>query len=148
MAQESLMKELKASLATHARSATFACGGSIPINLSNKTASTFPAYSPVQVRFGWNGLGSTLNLPGSEPSSKEFEQLLKVSLPATFARAGKEVLGENYRKAGKLDRGHFSTDFCPYEVGIVDTLTQILLPQTKQSKHVQSIKVRTSRNLM
>lgn len=100
-----------------------------------------PAYYPPQVRFGWNGLGSILNLPGSETSSSEFEELLKVSLPATFARDGKEVLDENYRKAGKLDRGQFSTDFCPYELGIVDTLTQILLPQTTQSKHVQSVKV-------
>jgi hypothetical protein len=143
MSQTSLMDEIKVSLATHARTATFACGGSIPIdqkstNITTETSSHSP---PVQVRYGSNGLGSTLNIPGFELSSTEFKELLNVSLPATFARAGEEVLDEGYRKAGKLDRGHFATDFCPYAVGIVDTLTQILLPQTKQSKHDRSIKV-------
>jgi hypothetical protein len=132
--EASLMEQIKDSLATHARSATFACGGSIPIEQH--------FYSPpVQVRFGSNGLGSILTLPGSEPSSREFKDLLNGSEPATFARAGEEVLDEDYRKAGKLDRGHFATDLCPYAIGIVDTLTQMLLPQTKQSKHNRSIKV-------
>jgi len=131
------MEQIKASLATHARTATFACGGSIPIDRTTTNITT----GPVQVRYGSNGLGSTLNLPGSEPSSTEFKELLNVSMPATFARAGEEVLDEDYPKAGKLDRGHFATDFCPYAVGIVDTLTQMLLPQTKQSKHDRSIKV-------
>ena len=132
--EASLMEQIKDSLATHARSATFACGGSIPIEQH--------FYSPpVQVRFGSNGLGSILTLPGSEPSSREFKELSDGSLPATFARAGEEVLDEDYRKAGKLDRGHFATDFCPYALGIMDTLTQMLLPQTKQSKHNRSIKI-------
>jgi hypothetical protein len=143
MSQTSLMDEIKASLATHARSATFACGGSIPIKQTptKVTTETVSSSLPVQVRYGSNGSGSTLNIPGSEPSSSEFKELLNVSLPATFARAGEEVLDEDYRKAGKLDRGQFATDFCPHEVGIVDTLTQMLLPQTKHSKHVRSIKV-------
>jgi hypothetical protein len=142
--EASLMEQIKASLATHARSATFACGGSIGIqqtstNITPEISSHSP---PVQIRYGSNGLGSTLSIPGSESTSKEFKELLHVSLPATFARAGEEVLDEEYRKAGKLDRGHFATDFCPYATGIVDTLTQMLLPQTKQSKHNRSIKVR------
>lgn len=141
MAEASILKDIKASLATHARSATFACGGSIPIKVCTKTGGVTTSTSPIQVRFGKNGLGSTLNIPGSDASSKEFKDLINVSLPATFARAGEEVLDEDYRKAGKLDRGHFTTDFCPYETGIVDTLTQILLPQTSQSKHVRSIRV-------
>lgn len=137
------MEQIKASLATHARTATFACGGSIPIDRKSTNVTTeISSHSPpVQVRYGSNGLGSTLNLPGSEPSSTEFKELLNVSLPATFARAGEEVLDEDYRKAGKPDRGHFATDFCPYADGIVDTLTHMLLPQTKQSKHDRSIKV-------
>jgi hypothetical protein len=143
MSQTSLMDEIKASLAIHARSATFACGGSIPIEqthpkVTTKTVSFSP---PVQVRYGWNGLGSTLNIPGSEPSSKELKELLNASLPATLARARQEVLDEDYRKAGKLDQGQFATDFCPHALGIVDTLTQMLLPQTQQSKHIRSIKV-------
>jgi hypothetical protein len=132
--EASLMEQIRASLATHARSSTFVCGGSVP-------SEDIYDPPPVQVRYGSNGLGSILNLPGSQPSSKEFKNLLKVSLPATFARAGEEVLDEDYRKAGKLDRGNFTTDFCPYAAGIADTLTQMLLPQTVQSKHNRSIKV-------
>jgi hypothetical protein len=141
--EASLMEEIKASLDIHARSATFACGGATPIKTTpaGSTTETIAFTPSVQVRFGSNGLGNTLDIPGSEPSSTEFKELLKISQPATFARAGEEVLDEDYRKAGKLDRGCFTTDFCPYAVGIVDTLTQMLLPQTKQSKHVRSIKV-------
>jgi hypothetical protein len=141
--EASLMEQIKTSLATNARTATFACGGSIPITptSTNTTTETSSPSPPVQVRYGSNGLGSVFNIPGSDPSSKEFKELLNVSLPATFGRAGEEVLDEDYRKAGKLDRGQFTTDFCPYAAGIVDTLTQMLLPQTKQSKHNRSIKV-------
>lgn len=141
MAEATLMEDIKSSLANHARSATFACGGSLPIKGCAIVSGNFSSPTPVQVRFGLNGLGSTLNFPGSDASSEEFKQLLRLSPPATFARGGEEVLDEDYRKAGKLDRGRFATDFCPYESGIVDILTQILLPQTKQSKHVRSIKV-------
>jgi hypothetical protein len=141
MAEATLLEEIKASLATHARSATFACGGSIPLLASSKTSNASSSFGPFQIRYGNSGSGITLVVPDSNASSQEFQELLKISQPATFARAGEEVLDEDYRKAGKLDRGHFATDFCPYTTGIVDTLTQILLPQTKQSTHDRSIKV-------
>lgn len=39
---------------------------------------------------------------------------------------------KKYRNAAKMFRSAFSSDFCPYEFGIIDTLTQALLPTTKE----------------
>lgn len=50
--------------------------------------------------------------------------------PASFGYKGEDVLDESYRKAVKMDRSNFSSDFCPYELGIIDTIAQVLLPNT------------------
>jgi len=42
------------------------------------------------------------------------------------------VQDQKYRNAAKMFRSAFSSDFCPYEFGIIDTLTQALLPTTKE----------------
>jgi hypothetical protein len=49
--------------------------------------------------------------------------------PATFSRGGEDVHDEIYRKALKLDPSRFSTNFCPYEKGIVDMIARLLLPR-------------------
>ena len=56
------------------------------------------------------------------------EGLLQACAPATFGNKGDEVLDETYRKAVKLDSNQFSTSFIPYEVGIIETIAQSLLP--------------------
>jgi hypothetical protein len=48
--------------------------------------------------------------------------------PASFGLNGDDVLDETYRKAAKMNRSSFAIDFCPYEVGIIDTIAQMLLP--------------------
>ena len=152
MAQQRLLKDLGASLALHAQSATFACGGSVPFitNADVDEPDSFANTSnnvevhkifPVQIRFGEKGKGNTLTLPGDERSSKEFQDLLAVCQPASFGRGGEDVFDEDYRKAGKLDRDAFATSFCPYEAGIVDIVAQLLLPQTSQDRHLRSIRV-------
>ncbi len=152
MAEKKILKDLAASLDTHARSATFACGGTVPFTTTTQAGepgtSTSAAneaehyeISPIQIRFGESGQGITLTLPGADPSPKEFQQLLTTCLPASFGRGGEEVLDEDYRKAGKLDREAFTTSFCPYAAGIIDVVTQLLLPQTSQDKHMRSIRV-------
>ena len=40
------------------------------------------------------------------------------------------MLDDNYRKAGKLDTDQFLTSFCPYATGIIDVVTQLLLPNS------------------
>ncbi|KAI5360171.1 putative prolyl 4-hydroxylase alpha subunit, Fe(2+) 2OG dioxygenase domain-containing protein [Septoria linicola] len=125
--QDQLLAQLKQSLSTHARSATFACGGSLPIK----------ADTTIKTDVATNG-----DKPGPAPvpNSDAFKALLAACQPASFGRGGEEVMDEDYRKAGKLDRSSFATTFCPYETGIIDIVTQLLLTQTKQSKHERSLR--------
>lgn len=57
-------------------------------------------------------------------------ELLEACTPATFGQSNKNVLDEEYRKAGKLDRSMFAIDFHPHDHGIVDVIAQTLLPGT------------------
>jgi hypothetical protein len=161
MAETKILQDLSSSRETHARSATFACGGSVsfkgaaaegtgeriedpteqqPNTTNTPKANTAVVYD-VQVRFGDSGSGVAVNFNKDGPSPADFEHLLKACQPASFGRAGEAVLDEKYRKAGKLDRSQFATTFCPYEAGIVDVVTQLLVPQYKHGKHSRSIKV-------
>lgn len=70
----------------------------------------------------------TLQFPVLEDGSETFNQLLQACDPATFGLGQKDVLDETYRKAGKLDNTQFSVSFHPADHGILDTITQTLLP--------------------
>ena len=116
---------------------------------------------PIQVRFGESGKGVKVLFPldGSGPDS-ELDQLISACQPATFGRGGENVMDEvrwdfnfhlcrrglttvcckSYRKAGKLDESDFATSFCPYTAGIVDIISQLLLPQLNHDKSTRSIK--------
>ncbi|KAL7775698.1 hypothetical protein CFE70_009542 [Pyrenophora teres f. teres 0-1] len=95
------------------RHPTYACGGTIKAAYETRNTSA------VTIRCDC----SKLILPSS------LEKLLKGTTPATFRFQGKDVIDKSYRKASKLDATQFSTDFCPYEVGIVDVVAQALLPK-------------------
>ena len=56
------------------------------------------------------------------------DELVQDCSPATFGRDGENVFDENIRKAGVLDTASFSTNFNPYDFGIVDVVAQELLP--------------------
>lgn len=43
---------------------------------------------------------------------------------------GKDVLDENYRKAGKLDNSQFSMNWHPADYGVLDAIAQTLLTET------------------
>jgi len=168
MAERKILKDLSSSLKTHARSATFACGGTVsfkdvtaeaaggkiedPVQQESSEASIpqtdMAVVDDVQVRFGLTGSGFTVNFNKDGPTSNDLEHLLKACQPASFGRAGEAVLDEKYRKAGKLDRSQFATTFCPYEAGIIDVVTQLLVPQHKHGKHTRSIKVDTALNFI
>ncbi|KAI7088763.1 hypothetical protein KC356_g3096 [Hortaea werneckii] len=119
------------------------CAGRIPINLNpnltpsgdltprtdlkvhEQTLST----KPIRIRWGANGVGKTLSLPLQDPSDEGLlQELIAACHPATFGRAGHDVYDPTYRRAGALSPADFMTDFCPYESGILDTVTQLLLP--------------------
>lgn len=60
--------------------------------------------------------------------------------PASFGHNGEDILDETYRKATKLDRSAFSVDFCPYEVGIIDTIAQMLLPDSNHKSGMSGVR--------
>jgi hypothetical protein len=69
-----------------------------------------------------------LHPPCEMARRKILQQLVEDCQPATIGFEGKNVLDEKIRKAGKLEASQFSTSFNPYNVGIVNTVAQTLLP--------------------
>jgi hypothetical protein len=91
----------------------------------DKTAAAIP----VTIRWDSPLGGTKLTFPITDVDGEaRLSQLLDDCQPATFGYNNKDVLDETYRKAAKMDRSAFSPDFCPYEVGIIDTIAQVLLP--------------------
>ncbi|KAF2014657.1 hypothetical protein BU24DRAFT_349125 [Aaosphaeria arxii CBS 175.79] len=125
----------------------YACGGAIPIhrNVEAKERTSLSA-PPVVLRWDSLDLSSgvakiTLPVDPSNPDDvSTLEKLIRDCQPASFGMNGKEVLDDTYRKATKMDRSNFSTDFCPYELGIIDTIAQILLPGSKENIHTNGVK--------
>jgi hypothetical protein len=121
LVERKLLKDLTSSLTRHARSATFACGGSVPVGDSSAGSALDEAAgdavvsattNEVQIRFGEYGKGFSVVLPGSDSTSEGVKELLSACLPASSGRSGEAVLDEEYRKAGKLDEKDFATNFC------------------------------------
>ncbi len=93
--------------------------------------------SPVVLRWDLPSGKTTrkLALPpdDSVEDSATITALLKHCTPATFGKDGEEVLDGSYREAVKLDANQFSTNFHPSDVGILDNITQVLLPDIAKS---------------
>lgn len=125
----------------------FACGGTVPIPVSNNTAqqssTTLDAAATCQpVILRWDPQSQHVParvcklqfpLDGSDSATmNNIQQLFEDMQPATFGYQGQDVLDESYRKASKLDPSHFDCTFNPYEMGIIDEVAQILLPGVKR----------------
>lgn len=132
------------ALSQASNKATFTCGGRIP-NLTSPSRDTTGNLTPrtadkrrenriltkpVSIRWGEkDGEGRVISLPATNPSDeKALRDLIEACTPATFGQGGKDVLDEGYRNAGALGPEKFMSDFCPYETGIIDIVTQLLLP--------------------
>ncbi|UJO24235.1 uncharacterized protein CLAFUR5_13851 [Fulvia fulva] len=144
IAEASLLKELKSCLRLQSRKAIFACGGTVNFTPDNKQkaalANGIGGIPSIDLRFGESGKGMTLTLPIQTDNSSQFTALLSACQPASFGRSNEEVFEEEYRKASKLDRTAFATNFCPYEAGIIDVVAQLLLSPSSQREHKRSIK--------
>jgi hypothetical protein len=115
---------------------TFAIGGNIAITNGVDEASevyrksgSYLSSFPVSIRFDESGDSSsklTLPLTGDDKFNEtaSLQRLMKACAPASFGRGGKDVIDESYRKASKLDTTAFMTDFCPYQAGIIDAISQ------------------------
>ncbi|KAI9873288.1 MAG: hypothetical protein M1830_000577 [Pleopsidium flavum] len=114
--------------------ATFACGGTVTLRSTHDhdPAEEQKQLSCPPVILRWDSseknVARRLELPLSPGHGSELNRLLEDCQPATFGLGGVDVLDESYRKASKLDNTRFSTNFNPYDYGIVDTISQILFP--------------------
>ncbi|KAI0860334.1 hypothetical protein F4860DRAFT_479537 [Xylaria cubensis] len=122
----------------------FACGGSIPITTQSPQEGTSAheqqglkkfSFSPSAITLRWDPEDPTtpasqcrLTFPFNNQEQKTFKRLLGDMQPATFGLGSEDVLDESYRKASKLDTSRFSSTFNPYELGIIDAVGQMLLP--------------------
>ena len=125
--------------------AAFCCGGTVRIK-QDSAAGHFDKVTcddgeitcePVVLRWDLPS-GKTirkLTLPPDDgiEDPAAMKALLKHCTPATFGKDGQEVLDGSYREAVKLDTNQFSTNFHPSDVGILDNITQVLLPGVAES---------------
>ncbi|KAL2273528.1 hypothetical protein FJTKL_04434 [Diaporthe vaccinii] len=150
-----LLSNLKRLVGKQHDEALFACGGSIPILHPSNTTAPFRSkdntdhglLTSVPVTIRWdpssaNFLAKDTKLvfplePGHEHN---LARLVNEADPATFGLHGKDILDESYRKASKLDPSQFSTSFNPYELGIIDTVAQTLLPSTKAAAGYRAVR--------
>lgn len=138
MADVNLLDELTLALQKEQRKATYACGGTIPIDIASaghlspstqrKVDKQIITTRPVTIRFGPDGAGQTLTLPINNEQDLAFLALLNTTQPAHLGLKGQNVYDEKYRKATQLDPSEFCTDFSPYEMGITDIINQALVP--------------------
>ncbi len=138
--QHYLLQQLH--VAASGSKAAFCCSGSVPItgespfekiknNLEGSQLSSHAVIIRWDEKDGESCSKVTLPPKTYQESAKDqlaLANLLHACTPASFGKDGKDVLDETYRKAAKLDSYQFSTNFSPYDVGIIATVTQILLP--------------------
>jgi hypothetical protein len=134
--QEQILSEIKDLIEQVDDGTTFAIGGDVAIagqvdeamEVCMKSGGFLSSF-PVSIRFDEpDDTSSKLTLPltGHDEASETaiLERLVKACAPASFGRGGEDVFDESYRKAGKLDPAKFMTDFCPYQAGIIDAISQ------------------------
>ncbi|KAM5355088.1 hypothetical protein ACJ41O_001734 [Fusarium nematophilum] len=137
---KSLLSAVSSALDKRAGKDMFAIGGSI------KGLIYLPEFevekSDLALRWDIDDQGHSrsLKLPvnGDAVSQESFGHLLKDCEPATFGLGNEEVLDEDYRKAGKLDKSQFSSSFNPYEHGVVDTISQALAQGNSAARGVRA----------
>ncbi|KAI4722346.1 hypothetical protein E4T48_01286 [Aureobasidium sp. EXF-10727] len=144
MSEQQLLEAFSSALGESDNQSTFACGGHISaildstnlpedkkVVIASQVFNQVITTRPVTIRYGAPGQGQTLRLPTDTTKDPAFLGLISTCEPATFGREGRDVYDEQYRKATKLDITDFCTDFCPYETGIIDIVSQLLMPSVK-----------------
>ncbi|KAL8689089.1 MAG: hypothetical protein Q9218_005158 [Villophora microphyllina] len=109
-----------------AATATFACGGLI--NLVDTLKDGGATQLTIRRDVGDYRDHHKITFPCSPKDFKALKSFLQHCQPATFGQGSRDVLDEDYRKAGNLDNTAFSTNFHPHDYGIVDAVQQILMP--------------------
>ena len=145
LAERALLNQLRDAVDGYQTTASYCCGGSLPISTdanpprfaSDLSASSQKTAPPIALRWdvpNEESTAKTIHFPILPSTTHESNSLLGGLLtacaPATFGRNSEDVLDETYRKSGKLDRNQFSVDFHPHDYGIIDSIAQILMPET------------------
>ncbi|KAK4183046.1 putative 2og-fe oxygenase family protein [Podospora australis] len=132
-----LIEELRRTMRESRQDFVFACGGSVPIQQPTSVGKGPLTLPPISLRWDPQDPSTPASLcklviPGDPNTQQQQQQdvsgLVAEMAPATFGLGGKDVYDEEYRKAVKLDTSQFATNFCPYDVGIMDVVTKILVP--------------------
>jgi len=152
----SLLAQLRSTIDQQHNRATFACGGAIPITkpepssrprnpLGQDQDSRKLTSTPATIR--WDPTGpdvpatrSKITFPLETSTEENLQRLVQDAAPATFGLKGEDVYDETYRKALKMEPTAFTTNFNPYELGIIDTIAQLLLPSQVDSKIQRSVR--------
>lgn len=150
-----LLRQLRDTINQEHGRATFVCGGVVPIvddkslsDIESDTSDLNPcACSPVTIRWDPSSRGdgvlskdTKLTFPLSDGAEGNLERLVRDCQPANVGRGGEEVYNEGYRKALKMSPEAFSINFNPYDLGIIDTIAQVLLPSTIDSRKCRAIR--------
>lgn len=77
---------------------------------------------------------------GDDNSKAALVKLMQDCQPAGFGYKGEDVFDDSYRKAIKMDTSAFSVTFCPYETGIIDTIAQVLLPNSRSGLGTKGVR--------
>ncbi|KUI61223.1 hypothetical protein VP1G_08397 [Cytospora mali] len=81
-----------------------------------------------------------VSLPLAPETGPNLARLIQDCEPATFGKGDQDVYDESYRKAIKMDPSRFSSTFNSYEVGILDTIAQTLLPTLRHLQQTRTVK--------
>lgn len=157
LAQDELIRNLEASIIGERASASFVCGGTIPIKNDTGNVSPSPsqqsspdekplsndqpirdtkAASPVHIF--WAKEDDTAarklilpvnSIPITDSSTERLTQLVSDCEPASFGRGTQDIIDPEYRRAGKLDKNRYATNFYLSDYGIIENVERVLLPR-------------------
>ncbi|OKO99838.1 hypothetical protein PENSUB_8055 [Penicillium subrubescens] len=130
-------RQLEEFIRSEKTSASFACGGTIPVKKTvgdAEDAGTVKSSGPINVFWKLKSEAQKLTLPlgssvdAEDGSDTRLRQLVADCEPAGFGRGQETVMDSKYRKARKLETSRFATSFHPADFGIIERVEQVLLP--------------------
>lgn len=137
-------RNIRDSLTKQTSSATFACGGSIPIKADTSSELNIFWVSPQDSTA--KKLISPLNENSPRTSPEALQDLVQDCAPASFGRGRRNVHDARYRKAGKLDASQFTSSFnyIAYgneaSIGTIDSYAAILALISQFSERMASMR--------
>ncbi|KAL4969935.1 2OG-Fe(II) oxygenase [Aspergillus stella-maris] len=129
-------RQLRGLIEDERATASFSCGGSIPITTLDKDAKHKERVASLLVNIFWSksndSIATKLTLPintsAAESSPETLQKLVVDCDIASFGRGEKDVIDPEYRRAGKINADQFATNFHPADYGILENIGQVLLP--------------------